>query len=64
MKKIKNIARSKKTIGMTSQKKKRQIDRGTILECYECGMVVRVDELCGCEEYHPIVCCDEPMKVR
>ena len=30
--------------------------------CESCGLVVVVDEECGCVEAHEIICCGEPMK--
>jgi len=54
-----NRARTK-----SKRSSREDIRKGTIMECQECGMVVVVDEVCGCEEYHPIICCDEPMKIR
>jgi len=30
--------------------------------CESCGLVVLVDEECGCVEAHEIVCCSEPMR--
>ena len=34
--------------------------KGDYLSCAECGLVVVVDEECGCAEAE-IMCCDEPM---
>ena len=36
--------------------------KGKELECYVCGLVVTIDEDCGCIEEHAIICCEEPMK--
>jgi len=67
MKDIKKNTKGKKerSIKVKNQRTKREeIKKGTIMECQECGMVVVVDEVCGCEEYHPIICCDEPMQIK
>ncbi|MGB9599871.1 MAG: hypothetical protein ACP5QK_06580 [Myxococcota bacterium] len=65
MKNIKNKKSTKNKVSSAGSKKRREkIQKGTVMECMECGMVVVVDEVCGCEEYHPIVCCDEPMSIR
>jgi hypothetical protein len=37
---------------------------GDKLVCGVCGMAVTVDELCGCVEAHPIICCEQPMKKK
>jgi hypothetical protein len=34
--------------------------KGTRYKCEDCGLVVVVDEPCGCEPVH-IVCCSAPM---
>jgi hypothetical protein len=34
--------------------------QGDILSCSACGLVVTVDEVCGCIET-VVVCCDQPM---
>ncbi|HEX7364547.1 MAG TPA: hypothetical protein VF366_05230 [Dehalococcoidia bacterium] len=36
--------------------------RGDSYECELCGLIVTVDETCGCVEFCDIVCCGEPMK--
>jgi len=30
--------------------------------CEACGLVVTVDEVCGCVDVCDIICCDQPMK--
>jgi hypothetical protein len=35
--------------------------KGSKYKCDECGMVVVVDEACGCSDCD-LVCCDVPMK--
>ena len=34
--------------------------KGDYLSCNECGLVVTVDEACGCATAE-VICCDEPM---
>lgn len=36
-------------------------EKGEKYKCEECGMVVVVEEPCGCDEC-AIVCCQQPMK--
>ncbi len=40
----------------------RKTAKGDSYECEVCGLVVSVDEACGCVEYCDIICCGEPMK--
>jgi hypothetical protein len=35
--------------------------KGDRYECRECGMIITVDETCGCVGFHPIICCEEEM---
>lgn len=35
--------------------------KGEKYECEECGMIVVVEDVCGCEEC-VLVCCETPMK--
>jgi hypothetical protein len=51
------VTPAKKTVSRKSVK-------GDSLECSVCGLVITVDEDCGCAEEHIILCCDEPMKPR
>jgi hypothetical protein len=35
--------------------------KGTKYKCGECGLIIVVDEPCGCTECD-LICCGEPMK--
>jgi len=37
---------------------------GDRYECGVCGLVVTVDEICGCEDVCDIICCSGPMKKK
>ena len=41
---------------------KKPMKKGASYSCEACGLVVTVDEACGCAEVHEIVCCGEAMK--
>ncbi len=43
-------------------KKAAPVTKGSSYGCEVCGLVVTVDEDCGCVETCDIVCCGEPMK--
>lgn len=36
--------------------------KGTKYKCEECGLVLVVDEACGCEPACVPMCCETPMK--
>jgi hypothetical protein len=43
---------------------KKKMAKGASYACEVCGLVVSVDEVCGCVDYCDIVCCGRPMKER
>jgi len=45
--------------GATAKKKIAKEDRYL---CESCGLVVSVDEVCGCVDVCDIMCCGQPMK--
>jgi hypothetical protein len=40
----------------------KKVSRGDRYSCEVCGVVVSVDEVCGCAKAHDIICCGQPMK--
>lgn len=44
--------------------KKTALKKGNKLQCRECGMVVTVDEICGCIDTCDLICCDTQMKPK
>jgi ABC-type ATPase with predicted acetyltransferase domain len=36
--------------------------KGATYKCEKCGLIVRVDEPCGCEPTCELTCCEVPMK--
>ncbi len=54
-------ATAKKTVAKKVGKKG---VKGQSLECGVCGLVVTVDEECGCVDECDIICCGEPMEER
>ena len=38
-----------------------KVKKGDSLSCKACGLVVTVDEACGCATADLIICCDKPM---
>lgn len=42
----------------------KKVTKGSSYSCEVCGLVVSVDEVCGCVDYCDIICCGEPMKER
>jgi hypothetical protein len=43
---------------------KKRVSKGDAYVCGVCGLSVIVDEECGCEEVHEILCCGQPMKEK
>ena len=43
---------------------KKKVSRGDRYSCEVCGLVVSVDEACGCAETCDIVCCGKEMKAK
>ena len=43
---------------------KKKVKPGDQYSCEVCGLVVSVDEACGCVETCDIICCGEEMKAR
>jgi glycerate-2-kinase len=37
---------------------------GDTYECEVCGLVVSVDEVCGCVDTCDIICCNQPMTAK
>jgi len=45
-------------------KKAAAVRKGNKYFCRECGLVVSIDETCGCVDMCDIVCCGRPMKKK
>jgi len=43
---------------------KKKMAKDASYACEVCGLVVSVDEVCGCVDVCDIVCCGKPMKER
>ena len=43
---------------------KRKTAKGESYACEVCGLVVSVDEVCGCVDVCDIICCGKPMKEK
>jgi len=41
---------------------KKKVKQGDRYSCETCGLVVSVDEACGCVDACDIICCDQQMK--
>jgi len=48
----------------TKPKEKTRIKKGDKYQCDICGLVVKIDDTCGCADMCDIVCCDKPMKKK
>jgi hypothetical protein len=59
---VKKAATSKKVGAKKSPAGKTA--KGDSYECEVCGLVVTVDETCGCVDVCDIICCSKPMKAK
>lgn len=55
---------TKKTAKKVAKVPKKGVKRGDAYKCSVCGLVVSVDETCGCIDACDLVCCEAPMKKR
>ncbi|MBI4848081.1 MAG: hypothetical protein HY808_05815 [Nitrospirae bacterium] len=62
-KKTTAVAKKRKT-SPAKTKKTATMKKGAKYGCNVCGIVVKVDEICGCVEEHDIICCSKPMKPK
>jgi hypothetical protein len=53
-----------KKIVKKSSKKKIEMKKGSKYTCSVCGLVVSIDNVCGCANVCDIMCCDTPMKPK
>ena len=58
----KSTPTKKAPVRRTSPKKR--IAKGESYACEVCGLVVSVDDVCGCAEAHEVFCCGKPMQQR
>ncbi len=57
-------AAAKKGVATKKATTKKKVTRGDAYTCEVCGIVVHVDEICGCVDVCDIVCCGVPMKEK
>ena len=53
----------KKTVKKTHAKKA-GVKKGSKFVCSECGVVLVVDEVCGCLEVCDLICCGKQLKLK
>ncbi len=44
--------------------KKKKLTKKQKLVCRECGLILIVDEVCGCVDYCDVICCDVEMNPK
>ena len=54
----------KKATKKVAKVSKKAVKKGDAYKCGVCGLVVSVDEVCGCVDTCDIICCEKPMKAR
>jgi hypothetical protein len=58
------IALAAKKTTKKSEEKKTGVNKGSKYVCGECGMVVTVDEVCGCVDVCDLICCGKQMETK
>ncbi len=53
-----------KKITKKNEEKKTGTTKGSKYVCGECGMVVTVDEVCGCVDVCDLICCGKQMETK
>ncbi|MDD5082462.1 MAG: hypothetical protein PHU08_03715 [Dehalococcoidales bacterium] len=48
----------------TKKEAPKKVQKGNKYSCTQCGLVVTVDEACGCVDVCDIVCCGQPMRKK
>jgi hypothetical protein len=51
-----------KRTAKASPGRQKELRAGSSYACSTCGLVVTVDEVCGCVDFCDIICCGEQMK--
>jgi hypothetical protein len=49
---------------MEKKTAKKKLSKKQQLVCRQCGLLVTVDEVCGCVDYCDVVCCGIEMKPK
>jgi hypothetical protein len=55
---------AKMAVKKVAKASKKGVKKGDAYKCSVCGLVVSVDEVCGCVDTCDIVCCEKPMKAK
>jgi len=55
---------AKKPVKKAKKAAKNAVKKGAAYKCSVCGLVVSVDEVCGCIDTCDIICCEKPMKEK
>jgi hypothetical protein len=50
--------------GAVKKVTKKGLKKGDVYKCGVCGLAVTVDEVCGCEDFCDIICCEKQMKPK
>jgi hypothetical protein len=58
------VAPVKKAVAAKKRGVAGKTSRGDSYACGVCGLLVTVDETCGCADVCDIICCGKPMKVK
>ncbi len=54
----------KKAAKKVAKAPKKSVKKGDAYKCSVCGLIVSVDEVCGCVDTCDLICCETPMKKK
>jgi len=60
----KKVAPVRKAVAAKKRGVAGKTSRGDSYACGVCGLLVTVDETCGCADVCDIICCGKPMRVK
>lgn len=60
--KPRKAAATTRTAKKTSPRQQKELTPGARYECGVCGLVMSVDEACGCADFCDVICCGEQMQ--
>lgn len=60
--KSKRATKTRRTAKKTTPQQQKELAPGARYECGVCGLVMSVDETCGCADFCDVICCGEQMK--
>jgi rubrerythrin len=58
------VKKATKKVAKALKKSVKGVKKGDAYKCSVCGLIVSVDETCGCVDTCDLICCETPMKSK